>query len=84
VVKQGGFANTLGSVSVALVVYFWLALLVPHVWHPVFAGAGWVLMASLIAAVVMSAIAGYVGSARWYFATALAVATFLFVGFRMH
>jgi hypothetical protein len=74
----------LGSLSVLLVGYFWLALLSPIVWQPIFPGAGFVVLAALAISVLMSAIAAWTSSRRWYFATAAAVGTVLFVGLRMH
>ena len=78
------WANALGLASSLLVGYFWFALLTPRAWQPVFPGAGLVVVACLILSIFMSAIVGWVGSRRWYFATAAALGTFLFVGLRMH
>lgn len=77
-------ANALGLVSVLLVGYFWVALFTPHAWQPVFPGAGFVVVGCLFLSLVMSASAGWLGSRRWYLATAATLATLLFVGLRMH
>jgi hypothetical protein len=74
----------MGLLSILIISYFWLALLVPHTWQPVFPGAGFVVVAALLSAIVMSAVAGTAGSRRWYFVTAAALGTFLFLGLRMH
>jgi len=78
------WSNALGSASILLVGYFWFALLTPRAWQPVFPGAGLFVVTCLILSILMSAIAGWVGSRRWYFATAAALGTFLFFGLRMH
>jgi hypothetical protein len=78
------WANALGSASSLLVAYFWFALLTPHAWQPVFSGAGSIVVACIILSILMSTVAGWIGSHRWYFATAAALGTFLFVGLRMH
>jgi len=78
------WSNMLGLISILLVAYFWLALLTPHAWRPVFPGAGLVVVAALASSILMSAIAGWVGSRRWYLATVVALVTFLFVGLRIH
>jgi hypothetical protein len=78
------WSNMLGLISILLVAYFWFALLTPHAWQPIFPGAGLVVVAALASSILMSAIAGWVGSRRWYFATVAALVTFLFFGLRIH
>ena len=77
-------SNLLGLISMLLVAYFWLALLTQLVWQPIFPGAGLVVVAALASSVLMSAIAGWIGSRRWYFATLAALVTFLFFGLSIH
>ena len=76
-------ANGMGLLSILIVGYFWFALLVRHAWQPVFPGAGFLVIGTVVSALVMSIIAGAAGSRRWYFVSALAFATFLFIGFGM-
>lgn len=83
-VKHEKWAAALGLISLALIVYFWLALLVPNAWRPVFHGAGFAVIACLLLSVVMSASAGWLGSRGWYLATVAALGTLLFLGLRMH
>jgi hypothetical protein len=83
-VKARSWTNVLGLTSLFLVGYFWLALLMPHVWQPVFPGAGFIVVGCLFLSIVMSASAGWLGSRRWYLATVVALATLLFFGLRMH
>jgi uncharacterized BrkB/YihY/UPF0761 family membrane protein len=78
------WSNMLGLVSVLLVAYFWVALLTRRAWQPIFPGAGLVVVAALALSILMSAIAGRVGSRRWYFATVAALVAFLFFALRMH
>jgi hypothetical protein len=84
VVAMRTWANALGLASILLVGYFWFALLTPHAWQPVFQGAGFLVVGCLFLSVVMSASAGWLGSRRWYLATAAALAMLLFFGLRMH
>jgi hypothetical protein len=77
------WTNALGLVSILLVGYFWFALLVPGAWRPIFPGAGLVVAACLFLAIIISAVAGWAGSRRWYLATAAAVGALLFCGLGM-
>jgi uncharacterized BrkB/YihY/UPF0761 family membrane protein len=76
--------NALGLASLLVVSCFWLALLVPRIWRPVFPGAGLVVIAALVLSLTFSVLAASFGSPRWYFATVAALGTLLFVGLRMH
>lgn len=78
------WSNMLGLISSLLVAYFGVALVTPLAWQPIFPGAGFVVLAALASSILMSAIAGWVGSRRWYFATVAALVTFLFFGLRIH
>jgi len=78
------WSNFLGLVSILFVAYFWLALLTPRAWQPIFPGAGLVVVAALASSILMSAIAGCIGSRRWYIATVAALATFLYLNLRIH
>ena len=83
-VTRRPWTNILGGTSLALVGYFWLALVLPRLWQPIFPGAGLVVVASLFLSLLMSALSGYCGSSRWYLASATALGTLLFIGLRMH
>jgi len=82
-VSSSFWPNAIGSVSALVVGYFWLALMAQRVWQPVFPGAGFFVIGALALSILMSAMAGWVGSRRWYVVTAAAVGTLLLVGFRM-
>jgi uncharacterized BrkB/YihY/UPF0761 family membrane protein len=82
-VKHEILPGTLGLISIVLVAYFWLALLMPQAWQPVFPGAGFVVVGCLLLSIVTSAWAAWLGSRRWYLATVAALGTLVFFGFRM-
>jgi uncharacterized BrkB/YihY/UPF0761 family membrane protein len=83
-VKRGILSAALGLMSLAPVVYFWLALPMPHIWQPIFPGAGFAVIGCLLLSFVMSASAAWLGSRGWYIATIAALGTILFLGLRMH
>lgn len=79
-----GLSHVLGLTSLFFVVYFWLALLLPHVWQPIFPGAGFMIVGCLLLSTVGSVSAGWLGSRRWYFVAVAALVTLLFIGLRMY
>jgi hypothetical protein len=74
----------LGIVSVLPCAYLWGSGLAIELWKVNPPGDPGLMLLAILGSIPLSAIVGAYGSRWWWVATAVAIGTLLFVGFRLH
>jgi hypothetical protein len=82
--KEPLWTKIVGVVAVLPALYIWLWILGPKSWLASYPGKPFTVLAANLCGIPLSLVAAIRGSRIWYLVTAIAIATYFFIGFRLH